>query len=290
LSAIKRPYLNLSTKELYDLFKSSLDDEIHLQTILAELSFRKTTSARKLEGDIKKALSTDVFAKPETILDPRNRSESHDRNVTSGHRLTDEQRVAVGYFKSQKSLKINAFAGAGKTSTLMAMSKASKRTGLYLAFNRSIANEAALKFPKYVNCRTTHSLAYKSVAGIFSKSNEKLIGTTNVNAINQYLKLGDLVIDNRKIPAITIAGMISRTLQKFKQSNDERIRNSHLPSVVGPVNQLADKSKKVLAQKIVEEAHQIWSKMIDPSSPIPLGHDGYLIGNYKLSLCAGQEY
>jgi hypothetical protein len=53
---------------------------------------------------------------------------------------TDEQLSAIELFADQRNLKINAFAGTGKTATLRMIAEyASGRRGLYLAFNRAIA-------------------------------------------------------------------------------------------------------------------------------------------------------
>ena len=81
--------------------------------------------------------------------------------------LTSEQAHAVDLFKTSQLLKISAFAGTGKTSTLTAVAKSTSRRGLYLAFNKSIAEEARAKFPNSVDCRTTHSLALRTVPDAF---------------------------------------------------------------------------------------------------------------------------
>ena len=69
--------------------------------------------------------------------------------------LTEEQEKAVELFKTSSSLKISAFAGTGKTTTLTALGKSTSKSGLYLAFNKSIATDAKKKFPRTVDCRTT---------------------------------------------------------------------------------------------------------------------------------------
>jgi superfamily II DNA or RNA helicase len=76
---------------------------------------------------------------------------------------TDEQEKAVEKFRTRRPLKIAAFAGTGKTSTLSFMARSRRSSGLYLAFNKAIATEAKEKFPRTVDCRTTYSLAYRSV-------------------------------------------------------------------------------------------------------------------------------
>lgn len=77
--------------------------------------------------------------------------------------LTDEQKKIIDLIQNNiQKLKINAFAGTGKTTTLLEITKANpnKKT-LYLAFNKSIANEAKQKFSSNTDVYTTHALAYK---------------------------------------------------------------------------------------------------------------------------------
>lgn len=76
---------------------------------------------------------------------------------------TDEQKLIVGH---DDNARIKAGAGTGKTSTLIsyALSHHNKRI-LYIAYNRSVKDEAIYKFKKAgirnVRIETAHSLAYK---------------------------------------------------------------------------------------------------------------------------------
>ena len=74
---------------------------------------------------------------------------------------TSEQLEIIDCVKemcSNEILKINAFAGTGKTSTLVAIAKALPyKRFLYLAFNSSIVEESRQKFPSNVTILTTHS-------------------------------------------------------------------------------------------------------------------------------------
>lgn len=69
---------------------------------------------------------------------------------------------------NHKLVKINAVSGAGKTATLVEVSNAlinhrgSQLSGQYLAYNKSISEEASLKFPKSISCNTVHSMAYQN--------------------------------------------------------------------------------------------------------------------------------
>ena len=78
--------------------------------------------------------------------------------------LTDEQKRIIDLSKSMDKneiLAIQACAGSGKTSTLEEIALANpKQRFLYLAFNRSIAIQARERFPKNVEARTIHSLAF----------------------------------------------------------------------------------------------------------------------------------
>ncbi|MDQ9315515.1 DNA helicase, partial [Escherichia marmotae] len=72
---------------------------------------------------------------------------------------TDEQ-SAIIHWQGQK-LVVNVFAGTGKTSTLVqyALTNPDSRM-LYLAYNRSVRDEAERKFPFNVECKTSHQLAW----------------------------------------------------------------------------------------------------------------------------------
>ena len=77
-------------------------------------------------------------------------------------KYTKQQQDILDYIKLNKGLiKVNAVAGAGKTTLLVGIAEqVNPTTGLYLAYNKSIATESKRKFPKAIHCRTTHSMAY----------------------------------------------------------------------------------------------------------------------------------
>lgn len=61
----------------------------------------------------------------------------------------------------ETTMKVDACAGSGKTTTLIGIAKANPdKRFLYLAFNRSIADNAKRIFPSNTICKTIHSLAY----------------------------------------------------------------------------------------------------------------------------------
>jgi F-box protein 18 (helicase) len=80
--------------------------------------------------------------------------------------LTTEQQQVVDYAKQatgQELILIDSVAGSGKTTLLNSIAmELGKGPGLYLAYNKAIATSSSKKFPKNIDCRTTHSLAYKA--------------------------------------------------------------------------------------------------------------------------------
>lgn len=73
---------------------------------------------------------------------------------------TLEQQEAIELAKKGESIRLIAFAGAGKTATLKLIAQAlAPKKGLYMAFNKSIAQEAQSKMPASVTAKTFHSQA-----------------------------------------------------------------------------------------------------------------------------------
>ena len=97
--------------------------------------------------------------------------------------LTDEQQLIVDHIKHRTKdelVLVNAIAGSGKTYLLtQIVSNVPHNTGMYLAYNKSIATEASKKFPSSIDCLTTHSLAFRNTVKQFKLR----IGLFNYRAI-----------------------------------------------------------------------------------------------------------
>lgn len=84
------------------------------------------------------------------------------------HNLTNEQQEVVEALDRRERIKVFALAGTGKTSTLKAIAELHpNRKMLYMAFNKAIADEAKGKFPRNVEVRTVHSLAYAHLGKVY---------------------------------------------------------------------------------------------------------------------------
>lgn len=168
--------------------------------------------------------------------------------------LTDEQeRIATS---KARTLVVNAFAGSGKTSTLIEYAKRRPSTRIhYVAFNRSIKEEAAKKFPRNVKCVTTHGLAFQSHGKQFQ---------TKLNNPRAYHVAQAINTDNIN------GGRILEVVTGFLSSKDHEIDESHIPYHFQKMN---DGN----LSELVDKARAVWSLMQDPNkNSVPMPHDGYL--------------
>ena len=114
--------------------------------------------------------------------------------------ITQQQKDILESIKQYKNIKINAFAGTGKTTTLKLISETySSKKILYLAFNSAIKNEAMGIFPPNTSVKTTHGLAYVAVK---KHTNINLDSLVNYRAIDISKEFG--ITYNQAIGAIKI--------------------------------------------------------------------------------------
>ncbi len=131
---------------------------------------------------------------------------------------TNEQHRAVELFNTGATLKINAFAGTGKTATLILLAHATSDSGMYLAFNRALAKEARSKFPCRVQCKTTHSLACNSIPDCYRKNKDKMFGAMNSNRAARVLNLKPLECsEEMTLTARQLASLTLGTLRQYQQ-------------------------------------------------------------------------
>jgi hypothetical protein len=190
---MKRPFISASIDDLEANLENAVnsDDGKTLKAIAFELTHRRTPRAKELAERV-----AAVTAKGGSI--PRNASPRAATNANaarattsarqpSSHKPTAEQQQANELFPFGGSLRINAYAGAGKTSTLQMLAHGTNRRGQYIAFNRSIVGDAKDKFPKTVDCSTTHGLAYRSTPDALRRNSDKMTGRTSAQQLAEIL-------------------------------------------------------------------------------------------------------
>jgi superfamily I DNA/RNA helicase len=173
------------------------------------------------------------------------------------------------------SLKIQAFAGTGKTTTLAAIAESLPQSKfLYLVFNRAAADEAEFRMPSNVSARTAHALAFRSVGYVYRS---RLVSSPW--AWFPYLKekmpraLESVMRTGRD--ATSAGAVIIRTLEQFLRTTDGAIGAFHAPYWCD--------DRVGLAAGYAAET--LWKNICKPNSTAPVTHDCYL----KLFYLQGRE-
>jgi F-box protein, helicase, 18 len=132
--------------------------------------------------------------------------------------ITAEQNEIIQTELSPGSiLRVIAFAGTGKTTTLVEYTK--KRPHLrflYVAFNKSVEMEAKKKFPGNVTCKTSHALAFRTHG---AKDKNRLVARYRAHAVMQALRLNEY----------EEAKFVIETLTNYLVSADAEIVERHTP-------------------------------------------------------------
>lgn len=179
-------------------------------------------------------------------------------NTHSDIKLTNEQLQIIKYtLQPNDVISINAFAGTGKTSTLVQFAKSNlDMLFLYIAFNKSVEIEASNKFPTNVTCKTAHGLAFSKCGRTYYKKLDDL----RENNVLEILHLNNL----------EEAKFTSETLQNYFHSADKIINDTHIPEIA------KKRYNSDVIPDFVPMAEYLFKEMKKLTSDVPMSHDGYL--------------
>jgi hypothetical protein len=189
---------------------------------------------------------------------------------------TAEQRAVVAAVLGGGDLKIKAYAGAGKTSTLRLVADClTGRRGSYLAFNREIAQHARRGFPSNVSARTVHSLAYASVTSALTarvnfpaEPSQELAARFRLGPIQVPTITGKTV----ELTPFEIGRMVADGLGRFCRSAQLRPEAYHIP-----VDEKVDeKAAHWLRESLLPCVVRLWNESIDPRGRSAIAPDVYL--------------
>ncbi|MCL6408077.1 ATP-dependent helicase [Dickeya dadantii] len=167
---------------------------------------------------------------------------------------TDEQEAVINW--KGRHLVVNAFAGTGKTSTLVRYALANPDTKmLYLAYNRAVRDEAERKFPFNVECKTSHQLAWMQFGKHFKN---RLTGNLRITDIARKLNTRHWAL----------ARTVLSALNHFLCSASAAPGYDHLPD--------EDERDGLDAEKILGAVQFLWNEMSRMDSTFPVTHDTYL--------------
>uniref|UniRef100_A0A1A8HT58 F-box DNA helicase 1 n=3 Tax=Nothobranchius kuhntae TaxID=321403 RepID=A0A1A8HT58_NOTKU len=185
--------------------------------------------------------------------------------------LTREQQQILSHdIQPEHVVKIIAFAGTGKTTTLIKYAELRPHIRfLYVAFNSSVASEARRRFPSNVDCKTVHSLAYRDVGWRYKP---KMTPNLYPFSINFALPAGR--------GGFVRAKVIATTLSAFMASADPTISTRHVP-----FDYVTHKGRRTVIdsenqQLFAQDAQTIWGKMTDINEKSKrayyMTHNGYM--------------
>ncbi|KAF1668358.1 F-box DNA helicase 1, partial [Aptenodytes patagonicus] len=136
----------------------------------------------------------------------------------------EQQRILNHEIKHGQIVKIMAFAGSGKTSTLVKYAeKFADLNFLYVTFNKAVAERGKSVFPRNVTCKTFHSLAFGSVGKHYKEKGKLNFSKMSVYSVS-------FLLQNRSGQSLFIRGKtVLQTLENFFASSDEEICEAHTP-------------------------------------------------------------
>jgi len=186
-------------------------------------------------------------------------------------RPTAEQAAIIEAVSTGQPLRVLALAGTGKTTTLQLASQALPgRRVLYLAFNRSVAEEARARFPRHVEARTAHSLAFAAVGRSYGA---RLVASPF--AIRQaWPRWADARLRAQGLDRSQGLAIVTQTLTAFLHTTTTQPGPGHVPPVAFAGRDPADRAAAVDA--VVDLTRYFWREAQDPTSPCPVTHDVYL--------------
>ncbi|WP_327072059.1 UvrD-helicase domain-containing protein [Kitasatospora sp. NBC_01302] len=189
----------------------------------------------------------------------------------AGMRPTAEQAAIIDACASGVDLVVEAGAGTGKTTTLRMAATLMKGRGLYIAYNRSIAQDAKKVFPPHVQCSTAHSLAYRSHG---HQHKDRLRRRVPAQRTAELLRIVEPLRVNADLvlaPA-ALAQLAADTVDAFAHSADQEVTSRHIPAL--DVVDRADMD--ALRREILPHARRLWRETQDPGSQHRYTHDYYL--------------
>jgi hypothetical protein len=191
---------------------------------------------------------------------------------------TSEQESILERAFTSVDLKIEALAGTGKTSTLKMFAdlKVDEKGG-YIAFNKSIVNEAKDKFPRNIQCSTAHSLAFQAVG---KRYQQRLNGAQRLSfqQVAQWLGAAPFSfktnISNHRLEAVQVAVYVTKTVRQFAKSVDQEIGRQHvvMPLLVSSDPLVAHEFENM----VVSLATKVWVDLEATDGFMKFTHDHYL--------------
>lgn len=193
---------------------------------------------------------------------------------------TQEQEEIITAAKANQNLKIQAFAGTGKSSTLAMVAEEIQEKSLLLVFNKAAQLDALKKFPDHVEVRTTHSVAYQAIGFTYqAKLSRPKGGYVNVagtgSEIAKFFGAKPILGEKAMMSAAYVGLLAKDCVGKFEASASPKITKDHLVGIKEAVTRYGVPRGKV-EDIVVKLAQKLWKERIDVCSDVLCSHDTYL--------------
>lgn len=206
------------------------------------------------------------------------------------YKNTPEQQAVVDAALDGVTIGVQACAGAGKTSTLVAVAHAfgNRKSLLYLAYNTALANEGKKRFPETVTSKTTHGLAYTPMCGYRGAVwPNKKAGNATGRQVAETLGLRHVPLGGRTVTATRLGYMVLTTMAAWCHSADDRLQSHHFrpgryadvltPSEIAALRRLVVPQAAELADRLLPERERDRQAARGATiTSLPFSHDLYL--------------
>ncbi|GIJ12224.1 UvrD-helicase domain-containing protein [Micromonospora andamanensis] len=187
---------------------------------------------------------------------------------------TEQQQRIIDAYQQGKTIVVQALAGTGKTSTLQMLAHLDDRRIAYIAFNRSIADEAKRKFPRNVTADTSHAFARAGLQNSPLRDKVSKVGPRGEGAQwpEEWAEvLGvSAPLGPQALAPEAVARLVMATVRKFRESDDDKIAPRHLP------DSLHQPDGQTVAAAVLALAERAWADLNDPDGRLRMRHDDYL--------------
>lgn len=193
---------------------------------------------------------------------------------------TPEQREAIETYGDGIDLVLQAGAGCGKSSTLKLIAASDPRRSMtYVAYNRSIAADAAKSFPGNVVAKTGHGLAFDPrYLPRIQRPRQTALDAAKALGIERLTGgIQRVLTDHGKAHALTskvVMRMALDTLDRYCHSADDDIERRHIPKYDGLT--LPD-TRAAIAELVLPVARLAWADVRKGDDGLlKMNHDHYL--------------
>lgn len=178
-------------------------------------------------------------------------------------RAPSEEQQAIINQPPDRTIVVEAAAGSGKTTTLVDYANRWRnKRGLYLAFNRDIADHAQHRFPPWVRAQTTHSYAYKKLG--VSRYSDRLTGRIR----RQHIRQAGIDLHSEYLTPDRMMRCILSALTNFCIDGGPELKVEHCG---------LDKSPPVTQNAMLPRIAAVVKMFLDyENSGLPFTHDMYL--------------